>query len=145
MLKGIIMIRKFRKEAEEVKTLDMEVSDVVDIAVDALEEYGVMEMDYQEGEEPAENEAICVDEEGNQVHISVMDGVLTIDLDEEDLIEIDLNKTADDVKTELEEDLNEKFKKNEKEEALRRFEIWKERLKLHKMKREGRRIKKNLR
>lgn len=139
------MIRRFRKEAEEVKALDMEVSDVVDMAVDALEERGVMEMDYQEGEEPAENEAICVDEEGNQAHISIMDGILTIDLDEEDMIEIDLDKTADDVKAELEEDLNEKFDKNEKEEARKRFEAWKERCKLHKMKKEGKRIKKNLR
>lgn len=139
------MIRRFRKEAEEVKVLDMEVSDVVDMAVDALEERGVMEMDYKEGEEPAENEAICVDEEGNQAHISIMDGILTIDLDEEDMIEIDLDKTADDVKAELEEDLNEKFDKNEKEEARKRFETWKERCKLHKMKKEGKRIKKNLR
>ena len=52
------MIRRFRKEAEEIKALDMEVSDIVDLAVDALEERGVMEIDYQEGEEPAENEAI---------------------------------------------------------------------------------------
>ena len=136
------MIRRFRKEAEEIKALDMEVSDIVDLAVDALEERGVMEIDYQEGEEPAENEAICIDEEGNQAHISVMDGVLTIDLDEEDMIEVELDETIEEVKAELEEELNEKFEKNEKEEARRRFEAWKKRCKINKMKREGKRINK---
>ena len=144
------MIRRFRlrREAEEVKVLDMEVSDVIDMAVDALEKYGVMEMDYPEGEEPEENEAICVDEDGNQALVSVMDGKLMIDLDEEDEIVIDLDQVMDDVKSELEADLEEKFNKNTAEEARRRFEL--RRLRERKsrnerMRKEGKRIKRNFR
>ena len=144
------MIRRFRlrREAEEVKVLDMEVSDVIDMAVDALEKYGVMEMDYPEGEEPEENEAICVDEDGNQALVSVMDGKLMIDLDEEDEIVIDLDQVMDDVKSELEADLEEKFNKNTAEEACRRLEL--RRLKerkshIERMRKEGKRIRKNFR
>ena len=144
------MIRRFRlrREAEEVKVLDMEVSDVIDMAVDALEKYGVMEMDYPEGEDPEENEAICVDEDGNQALVSVMDGKLMIDLDEEDEIVIDLDQVMDDVKSELEADLEEKFNKNTAEEARRRFEL--RRLRERKsrnerMRKEGKRIKRNFR
>ena len=144
------MTRRFRlrREAEEVKVLDMEVSDVIDMAVDAIEKYGVMEMDYPEGEEPEENEAICVDEDGNQALVSVMDGKLMIDLDEEDEIVIDLDQVMDDVKSELEADLEEKFNKNTAEEARRRFEL--RRLRERKsrnerMRKEGKRIKRNFR
>ena len=144
------MIRRFRlrREAEEVKVLDMEVSDVIDMAVDAIEKYGVMEMDYPEGEEPEENEAICVDEDGNQALVSVMDGKLMIDLDEEDEIVIDLDQVMDDVKSELEADLEEKFNKNTAEEARRRLEL--RRLRERKsrnerMRKEGKRIKRNFR
>ena len=144
------MTRRFRlrREAEEVKVLDMEVSDVIDMAVDALEKYGVMEMDYPEGEEPEENEAICVDEDGNQALVSVMDGKLMIDLDEEDEIVIDLDQVMDDVKSELEADLEEKFNKNTAEEARRRLEL--RRLRERKsrnerMRKEGKRIKRNFR
>ena len=144
------MIRRFRlrREAEEVKVLDMEVSDVIDMAVDALEKYGVMEMDYPEGEEPEENEAICVDEDGNQALVSVMDGKLMIDLDEEDEIVIDLDQVMDDVKSELEADLEEKFNKNTAEEARRRLEL--RRLRERKsrnerMRKEGKRIRRNFR
>ena len=144
------MVRRFRlrREAEEVKVLDMEVSDVIDMAVDALEKYGVMEMDYPEGEEPEENEAICVDEDGNQALVSVMDGKLMIDLDEEDEIVIDLDQVMDDVKSELEADLEEKFNKNTAEEARRRLEL--RRLRERKsrnerMRKEGKRIKRNFR
>ena len=134
------MVRRFRlrREAEEVKVLDMEVSDVIDMAVDALEKYGVMEMDYPEGEEPEENEAICVDEDGNQALVSVMDGKLMIDLDE----------VMDDVKADLEADLEEKLNKNTAEEARRRLEL--RRLRERKsrnerMRKEGKRIKRNFR
>ena len=144
------MIRRFRlrREAEEVKVLDMEVSDVIDMAVDALEKYGVMELDYPEGEEPEENEAICVDEDGNQALVSVMDGKLMIDLDEEDEIVIDLDQVMDDVKSELEADLEEKFNKNTAEEARRRLEL--RRLRERKsrnerMRKEGKRIRRNFR
>ena len=144
------MIRRFRlrREAEEVKVLDMEVSDVIDMAVDALEKYGVMEMDYPEGEEPEENEAICVDEDGNQALVSVMDGKLTIDLDEEDEIVIDLDQVMDDVKSELEADLEEKFNKNTAEEARRRFELRRLRERkshIERMRKEGKRTRKNFR
>lgn len=138
------MIRRFRlrREAEEVKVLDMEVSDVVDMAVDALEKYGVMEMDYPEGEEPEENEAICVDEDGNQALVSVMDGKLMLDLDEEDEIVIDLDQVMDDAKSELEADLEEKFNKNTAEEARRRFELRRLREKCKRTRKEGKRMRK---
>ena len=144
------MVRRFRlrREAEEVKVLDMEVSDVIDMAVDALEKYGVMEMDYPEGEEPEENEAICVDEDGNQALVSVMDGKLMLDLDEEDEIVIDLDQVMDDVKSELEADLEEKFNKNTAEEARRRFELRRLRERkshIERMRKEGKRIRRNFR
>ena len=144
------MVRRFRlrREAEEVKVLDMEVSDVIDMAVDALEKYGVMEMDYPEGEEPEENEAICVDEDGNQALVSVMDGKLMIDLDEEDEIVIDLDQVMDDVKSELEADLEEKFNKNTAEEARRRLELRRLRERkshIERVRKEGKRIKRNFR
>ena len=144
------MARRFRlrREAEEVKVLDMEVSDVIDMAVDALEKYGVMEMDYPEGEEPEENEAICVDEDGNQALVSVMDGKLMIDLDEEDEIVIDLDQVMDDVKSELEADLEEKFNKNTAEEARRRLELRRLRERkshIERVRKEGKRIRRNFR
>ena len=139
------MILKSRKEAAEVTLAEMEVSEVVDMAVDTLEEYGVMEMDYPEGEEPAENEAICVDVDGNQVKVSVGDGVLSVDLDEEDMIEISLDQNHEDAKAELVEDLEDKAKKNEKEEARKRFEAWREKHKTEKMKKEVKRISKRIR
>lgn len=110
--------RRFRryeedeKEGKEENLIDVaEVSDIVDKAVDALEEYGITEIEYEDDQEPPENEAICNDEDGNEVNISVNsdDAKLSIELDEENTIEIDLNAPEKDVDEALSDDLEEIF------------------------------------
>ena len=110
--------RRFRryeedeKEGKEENLIDVaEVSDIVDKAVDALGEYGISEIEYEEDNEPPENEAVCNDEDGNEVNISVNsdDAKLSIELDEENTIEIDLNAPEKDVDEALSADLEEIF------------------------------------
>lgn len=128
--------RRFRryeedeKEGKEENLIDVaEVSDIVDKAVDALGEYGISEIEYEEDNEPPENEAVCNDEDGNEVNISVNadDAKLSIELDEENTIEIDLNAPEEDVDTALSADLEEIFnpededkKDDAKERRIRR-------------------------
>ena len=118
-----------RKEAEAKSAKDsLSMEELVDIAVDALAKYGVNEIEYEEGEEPEENEAICADEEGNEVGIEIKGDKLKIDLDEEEDIIIDLNNTVDDVKAELDADLESKLAEQEEaEECSRKYEEWKRR------------------
>ena len=110
--------RRFRryeedeKEGKEENLIDVaEVSDIVDKAVDALGEYGISEIEYEEDNEPPENEAVCNDEDGNEVNVSVNadDAKLSIELDEENTIEIDLNAPEKDVDEALSADLEEIF------------------------------------
>ena len=128
--------RRFRryeedeKEGKEENLIDVvEVSDIVDKAVDALGEYGISEIEYEEDNEPPENEAVCNDEDGNEVNISVNadDAKLSIELDEENTIEIDLNAPEEDVDEALSADLEEIFnpededkKEDAKERRIRR-------------------------
>ena len=128
--------RRFRryeedeKEGKEENLIDVaEVSDIVDKAVDALGEYGISEIEYEEDNEPPENEAVCDDEDGNEVNISVNadDAKLSIELDEENTIEIDLNAPEKDVDEALSADLEEIFnpededkKDDAKERRIRR-------------------------
>ena len=104
-------------------------SDIVDKAVDALGEYGISEIEYEEDNEPPENEAVCNDEDGNEVNISVNadDAKLSIELDEDNTIEIDLNAPEKDVDEALSADLEEIFnpededkKDDAKERRIRR-------------------------
>ena len=128
--------RRFRryeedeKEGKEENLIDVaEVSDIVDKAVDALGEYGISEIEYEEDNEPPENEAVCNDEDGNEVNISVNadDAKLSIELDEDNTIEIDLNAPEKDVDEALSADLEEIFnpededkKEDAKERRIRR-------------------------
>lgn len=132
-----------RNEAEAENACDaLEVEALVDLAVKALAEFGVNEIEYEEGEEPDENEAICADEEGNEVGVTVSGKKLTIDLDEEDDIVVDLAQPVDDVKAEIKADLEEKMADQEEdekeaEECNKRFEAWKRNRRLRK---EGKRV-----
>ena len=127
--------RRFRryeedeKEGKEENLIDVaEVSDIVDKAVDALGEYGISEIEYEEDNEPPENEAVCNDEDGNEVNISVNadDAKLSIELDEDNTIEIDLNAPEKDVDEALSADLEEIFnpededKEDKKDDAKER-------------------------
>lgn len=128
--------RRFRRYEEDEKAgkeenlIDVvEVSDIVDKAVDALGEYGISEIEYEEDNEPPENEAVCNDEDGNEVNINVNadDAKLSIELDEENTIEIDLNAPEKDVDEALSADLEEIFnpededkKDDAKERRIRR-------------------------
>lgn len=128
-----------KKEAEAENACDaLEMEALVDLAVGALAEYGVNEIEYEEGEEPEENEAICADEEGNEVGVEVKGKTLKIDLDEDEDIVVKLDQPVDDVKAEIKADLEEKMAEQEEaEECNRRFEAWKRERKLRK---EGKRI-----
>lgn len=135
---------KRRGEAEEENAIDaLETEAIVDLAVKALGEFGVNEIDYEEGEEPDENEAICADEDGNEVGVEVKGKQLKIDLDEDEDLVIKLDQPVADVKAELKADLEDKLADQEEaEECNRRFEEWKRNRQLRK---EGRRISMNRR
>ena len=112
--------RKDEKDAENACDA-LEVEALVDLAVKALADYGVEEIEYAEGEEPDENEAICADEEGNEVGVEVNGKKLKIDLDEEEDIVVDLAQPVEDVKAEIKADLEEKMAEQEEapvEEAV---------------------------
>ena len=129
--------RKDEKDAENACDA-LEVEALVDLAVKALADYGVNEIEYEEGEEPDENEAICADEEGNEVGVEVKDKKLKIDLDEEEDIVVDLEQPVDAVREEIKADLEAKLADQEAaEECNRRFEAWKRDRKLRK---EGKRV-----
>lgn len=125
--------RRFEADEKEVKNAcdELELEALVDLAVAALAEFGVTEIEYEEGEEPDENEAICADEEGNEVGIEVNGKTLKIDLDEEEDIVVKLDQPVEDVKAEIKADLEEKLADQEEaeaeeaEECNRRFEAWK--------------------
>lgn len=127
------------KEAEAENACDaLEVEALVDLAVKALKDFGVDEIEYEEGEEPDENEAICADEEGNEVGVEVKGNQLKIDLDEEEDIIVKLDQPVDAVKEELKADLEEKLAEQEEvEECNKRFEAWK---KDRTLRREGKRV-----
>lgn len=116
-----------KKEAEAENACDaLEVEALVDLAVNALADYGVNEIEYAEGDEPDENEAICADEDGNEVGIEVKDNMIKIDLDEEEDLIVKLDQPVEDVKAEIKADLEEKLADQEAaEESARRFEAWK--------------------
>ena len=135
-----------KDEKEDEKACDaLEVEALVDLAVNALADYGVEEIDYEELDEedrPDENEAICTDEDGNEVGVTVdVEGKkpkLTIDLDEDEDIVVDLTQLVADVKAEITGDLEEKLAEQEEaEESNRRFEAWKRNRNLRK---EGKRV-----
>lgn len=128
-----------KKEADAENACDaLEVEALVDLAVKALKDYGINEIEYAEGEEPDENEAICADEDGNEVGVEVDGKKIKIDLDEEEDIIVKLNQPVDDVKAELKDDLEAKLAEQEEaEECNKRFEAWKRDRKLRK---EGKRI-----
>lgn len=132
-----------KKEAEDKKEAEnacdaLEMEAIVDLAVKALADYGVNEIEYEEGEEPDENEAICADEDGNEVGVEVNGKTLKIDLDEEEDIVVKLDQPVDDVKAEIKADLEEKMADQEAaEECNRRFEAWKRERRLRK---EGKRV-----
>ena len=134
-----------RDEADKAENAcdALEVEALVDLAVDALAAYGVNEIEYEEGEEPDENEAICADEEGNEVGVTVDGKKLTIDLDEDEDIVVKLDQPAEDVKAEIKADLEEKMADQEEaEESNRRFEAWKRNRSLRK---EGKRVSRHSR
>lgn len=123
-----------KKESDAENACDaLEVEALVDLAVASLAEYGVNEIDYPEGEEPDENEAICADEDGNEVGIQINGKELLIDLDEEEDIIVNLEQPVEDVKEEIKADLEEKMAEQEvAEESARRFEAWKRERRLRK-------------
>ena len=125
-----------KKEAEAENACDaLEVEALVDLAVKALAEYGVNEIEYEEGEEPDENEAICADEDGNEVGIEVKDNMIKIDLDEEEDLIVKLDQPVEDVESEIRADLEEKLADQEAaEECARRFEAWKRERRLRALK-----------
>lgn len=135
--------READKDEDDAKACDaLEVEALVDLAVAALAEYGVEEIEYEEGEEPDENEAICSDEEGNEVGVTVdVEGKspkLTIDLDEDEDIVVKLDQPVEDVKSEIKDDLEEKMAEQEEaDECNQRFEAWKRARNLRK---EGKRV-----
>ena len=133
-----------KKETEAENACDaLEVEALVDLAVKALKDYGINEIEYEEGEEPDENEAICADEDGNEVGVEVKGKTLKIDLDEEEDLVIKLDQPVDGVKEELKADLEDKLAEQEEAaECNRRFEAWKRNRQLRK---EGRRVSLNRR
>ena len=133
-----------KKEAEAENACDaLEVEALVDLAVKALKDFGINEIEYEEGEEPDENEAICADEDGNEVGVEVDGKQIKIDLDEEEDLIIKLDQPVDDVKAEIKADLDEKLAEQEEaEECNKRFESWKRDRKLRK---EGKRVPMNRR
>lgn len=123
-----------------IDALDMEA--LVDLAVTALSNYGIEEIDYDDDELPNENQAICQDADGNEVGVEIQTGKkgakLVIDLDEDEDIEIDLSQSVDDVTQELSGDLEDKYNEQEEaEESCRRYEAWKRNMELRE---EGRRV-----
>lgn len=106
------------KGQEETLIESKEVSDIVDMAVSALGAYGITEVEYEEDEQPPENEAVCTDEDGNEIAVSVdAEGAkLNIQLDEETAIEVALDVTEEEATEALSGDLEEIFNPEDDEE-----------------------------
>ena len=128
-----------KKEAEAENACGaLDVEALVDLAVSSLRDFSINEIDYAEGEEPDENEAICADEEGNEVGVEVDGKTLKIDLDDEEDIIVKLDQPVENVRAEIKADLDAKLaEQKEAEECNKRFEAWKRDRNLRK---EGKRI-----
>lgn len=120
--------RRFRryeedeKEAgDEVENLidTAEISAIVDKAVDALTGYDCPEKEYddEEKEELPENEAICVDEDEQEIPVSVDEenAKLVIELGDDATVEVALDQPEEDVDAELAESLEEYFNPEDEE------------------------------
>lgn len=120
--------RRFRryeedeKEAgDEVENLidTAEISAIVDKAVDALTGYDCPEKEYddEEKEELPENEAICVDEDDQEIPVSVDEenAKLVIELGDDATVEVALDQPEEDVDAELAESLEEYFNPEDEE------------------------------
>lgn len=120
--------RRFRryeedeKEAgDEVENLidTAEISAIVDKAVDALTGYDCPEKEYddEEKEELPENEAICVDEDDQEIPVSVDEenAKLVIELGDDATVEVALDQPEEDVDAELSESLEEYFNPEDEE------------------------------
>ena len=120
--------RRFRryeedeKEAgDEVENLidTAEISAIVDKAVDALTGYDCPEKEYddEEKEELPENEAICVDEDEQEIPVSVDEenAKLVIELGDDATVEVALDQPEEDVDAELAESLEEYFNPDDEE------------------------------
>lgn len=120
--------RRFRryeedeKEAgDEVENLidTVEISAIVDKAVDALTGYDCPEKEYddEEKEELPENEAICVDADEQEIPVSVDEenAKLVIELGDDATVEVDLDQPEEDVDAELAESLEEYFNPEDEE------------------------------
>lgn len=120
--------RRFRryeedeKEAgDEVENLidTVEISAIVDKAVDALTGYDCPEKEYddEEKEELPENEAICVDADEQEIPVSVDEenAKLVIELGDDATVEVALDQPEEDVDAELAESLEEYFNPEEEE------------------------------
>ena len=120
--------RRFRryeedeKEAgDEVENLidTVEISAIVDKAVDALTGYDCPEKVYddEEKEELPENEAICVDEDDQEIPVSVDEenAKLVIELGDDATVEVALDQPEEDVDAELAESLEEYFNPEDEE------------------------------
>lgn len=110
------MRRRKRLENEQKYLQDLPVSEVVDFAVDMLAAYSILEQEYAEDEAPPENMALCADVEGNEVVVLVEDDVLSIDLDDEEFLEISLQQDKESAAIELERDLEMKLAEQEEQE-----------------------------
>lgn len=120
--------RRFRryeedeKEAgDEVENLidTVEISAIVDKAVDALTGYDCPEKEYDddEKEELPENEAICVDADEQEIPVSVDEenAKLVIELGDDATVEVALDQPEEDVDAELAESLEEYFNPEDEE------------------------------
>lgn len=120
--------RRFRryeedeKEAgDEVENLidTVEISAIVDKAVDALTGYDCPEKEYddEEKEELPENEAICVDADEQEIPVSVDEenAKLVIELGDDATVEVALDQPEEDVDAELAESLEEYFNPEDEE------------------------------
>lgn len=120
--------RRFRryeedeKEAgDEVENLidTVEISAIVDKAVDALTDYDCPEKEYddEEKEELPENEAICVDADEQEIPVSVDEenAKLVIELGDDATVEVALDQPEEDVDAELAESLEEYFNPEDEE------------------------------
>lgn len=124
VIRGSRRIRRFEADEKEegaIDTMDMEA--IVDMGVKALAPFDIAEMEYEEGEEPAENEAVCEAGDDAEVPVKVDGDKLIIVIaagignnDEDATVEVDLTKPEADVKEELDSDLAEIFGSEEEEE-----------------------------
>ena len=120
--RGFRRYEEDEKEAgDEVENLidTVEISAIVDKAVDALTGYDCPEKVYddEEKEELPENEAICVDEDDQEIPVSVDEenAKLVIELGDDATVEVALDQPEEDVDAELAESLEEYFNPEDEE------------------------------